>query len=41
MTDTELEKMKRELWFSFFIEHLFKTNHITQEQRDRLERLIG
>ncbi len=27
------EEIKRELWFTFFTEHLYKNNLITEEQK--------
>lgn len=34
------EQMKRELWFTFFTENLYKNNFITEEQKREIMKHI-
>lgn len=38
MTEETREQIKKELWFSFFTENLFKNNLITEEQKREIEK---
>lgn len=40
MTDEKKEQIKRELWFTFFTEHLYKHNLISEEQKREIEKQI-
>lgn len=40
MTKETQEQIRRELWFTFFTEYLFKNNLITEEQKRELTKNI-
>ena len=40
MTEEKKEQIKRELWFTFFTEHLYKNNLISEEQKREIEKYI-
>lgn len=41
MTAELEEKIKTEVWYTFFTEYLYKNEIITEEQKEIMERLIS
>ena len=41
MTEKVKEQIKKELWFTFFTEHLYKNNFITEEQKREIEKRMA
>lgn len=39
-TEQNIEQMRRELWFTFFTEYLFKQQFITEEQKNNIIKQI-
>ena len=41
MTEKTKEQIKKELWFTFFTEYLYKNNLITTEQKLEIEKRMA